>query len=155
MNVIEHYFNKLSTHSRNKLLFLYLDTKGEKFPSLFSGFVFHDNRSLLIKFYLNVLNFLVNDMIRISVFLLLANLWNINLLFRIQKKQLTKISVLMPFLWKKFWVQGRVILWVIRNLELFDITANTVSICMILIWLKSKNITAKYNWFKHFQIICL
>lgn len=139
MNVIEHYFNKLSTHSRNKLLFLYLDTKGEKFPSLFSGFVFHDNRSLLIKFYLNVLNFLVNDMIRIRLGFLLANLWNINLLFRIQKKQLTKISVLMPFLWKKFWVQGRVILWVIRNLELFDITANTVSICMILIWLKSKN----------------
>lgn len=67
MNVIEHYFNKLSTHSRNKLLFLYLDTKGEKFPSLFSGFVFHDNRSLLIKFYLNVLNFLVNDMIRIRL----------------------------------------------------------------------------------------
>lgn len=67
MNVIEHYFNKLSTHSRNKFLFLYLDTKGEKFPSLFSGFVFHDNRSLLIKFYLNVLNFLVNDMIRISL----------------------------------------------------------------------------------------
>lgn len=152
MNVIEHYFNKLSTHSRNKLLFLYLDTKGEKFPSLFSGFVFHDNRSLLIKFYLNVLNFLVNDMIRISLgFFLLANLWNINLLFRIQKKQLTKISVLMPFLWKKFWVQGRVILWVIRNLELFDITANTVSICMILIGLRVK---IKYNLFKHFQIIC-
>lgn len=134
MNVIEHYFNKLSTHSRNKLLFLYLDTKGEKFPSLFSGFVFHDNRSLPLKFYLNVLNFLVNDMIRTSLgFFLLANLWNINLLFRIQKKQLTKISVLMPFLWKKIWVQGRVILWVIRNLELFDITANTVSICMIMI----------------------
>lgn len=136
MNVIEHYFSKLSTHSRNKLLFLYLDTKGEKFPSLLSGFVFHDNRSLLIKFFLlNVLNFLVNDMIRISLFLfLLANLWNITLLFRIQKKQLTKISVFMPRSYEKmFWVQGRVILWVIRNLELFYITANTVRICMIII----------------------
>lgn len=141
MNVIEHYFNKLSTHSRNKLLFLYLDTKGEKFPSLFSGFVFHDNRSLLIKFYLNVLNFLVNDMIRTSLgFFFISESVKHQFTVPNTKKQLTKISVLMPFLWeKKFWVQGRVILWVIRNLELFDITANTVSICMIIIWLKSKN----------------
>lgn len=35
------------------------------------------------------------------VLFLLANLWNINSLFRIQKKHLTKISVFMPFLWKK------------------------------------------------------
>lgn len=101
MNVIEHYFNKLSTHSRNKLLFLYLDTKGEKFPSLFSGFVFHDNRSLLIKFYLNVLNFLVNDMIRIRLGFFINESVKHQFTVPNTKKQLTKISVLMPFLWKK------------------------------------------------------
>lgn len=83
---------------------------------------------------------------------LLANLWNINSLFRIQKKAPHKdkriYAVLMK---KKFWVQGRVILWVIRNLELFYITANTVSICMMKIWLKGK---IKYNLFKHFHIMC-
>lgn len=98
MNVIEHYFNKLSTHSRNKLLFLYLDTKGEKFPSLFSGFVFHDNRSLLIKFYLNVLNFLVNDMIRIRLGFFISESVKHQFTVPNTKKQLTKISVLMPFL---------------------------------------------------------
>lgn len=138
MNVIEHYFNKLSTHSRNKLVSLSWHEGGkvsliifrlclpwQSIPSykvLFKCFEFSSKR-----YDPDKVGFFISESVKHQ--------------FTVPntKKQLTKISVLMPFLWKKFWVQGRVILWVIRNLELFDITANTVSICMILIWLKSKN----------------
>lgn len=139
MNVIEHYFNKLSTHSRNKLLFLYLDTKGEKFPSLFSGFVFHDNRSLLIKFYLNVLNFLVNDMIRIRLGFFYQRICETSIYCSEYKKATHKDKRLNAVLMKKILSTRACYSLSDKNLELFDITANTVSICMILIWLKSKN----------------
>lgn len=65
--------------------FFILTRRGKSFPHYFLALSSMTIDPHFIKFYLNVLNFLVNDMIRIRLGFLLANLWNINLLFRIQK----------------------------------------------------------------------
>lgn len=77
--------------------------RGKSFPHYFQAL-----SSMTIKFYLNVLNFLVNDMIRIRLGFFISESVKHQFTVPNTKKQLTKISVLMPFLWKKFWVQGRV-----------------------------------------------